>query len=148
MDGARQIAMPGNFDSPEELLQVADVCVLTTPGEGLGFYAPTAWTNRIPCLLPNTAQGREYTPVADQWGLYGQGDMMHLRELLVRALGESSRQSIEHNGAARTQIKPSWNLPQWERWLNTRDMRQAISTTEHGSEETQVGTALWRRWRT
>ncbi len=147
MDGARQIAMPGNFDSPEELLQVADVCVLTTPGEGLGFYAPMAWTNRIPCLLPNTAQGRECTPASDQWGLYGQGDMMHLRELLLRALGERNPNSNEPNGVNRTRPVTIWSLPQWEKWLNMRDARQAISTAEQGGEDVQVGTALWKRWR-
>lgn len=86
MEGYRQVAMPGQFDAQEELFQVADVCVITTVGDGLGYYAPTSWANGIPCLMPDSAESRAAIATRSESGLYSVSNASQLREMLDEAL--------------------------------------------------------------
>jgi glycosyltransferase involved in cell wall biosynthesis len=90
MEGYRQVAMPGQFDAQEELFQVADVCVITTVGDGLGYYAPTSWANGIPCLMPDSAEGRAAITTRSDFSLYSVNNASQLGSMIGEAL-ESTR---------------------------------------------------------
>lgn len=93
MEGYRQVAMPGQFDAQEELFQVADVCVITTVGDGLGYYAPTSWANGIPCLMPDSAESRAAIATRSDSGLYSVSNASQLRAMIDEALDVTRSES-------------------------------------------------------
>lgn len=143
MDGARQIALPGCFDCVDDIFQLADVCMLTTPGEGLGFFAPLAWENNIPCLLPASGSSKERTPEMAKWGLFQPGNMPQLRELLGRALEMATDATIRKQRKLEVDDTGyGWNLERWDVWARIGYNRSAPS----GSSITPEKEPVWKRW--
>lgn len=146
MDGARQIALPGCFDTVDEIFQLADVCVLTTPGEGLGYFAPLAWQNNIPCLLPVSGSSKERTPEQARWGMYHPGNMPQLRELLAQALECSADTPIRklHTLDADDEVQ-GWSLTRWQSWLKSSESR-TLKSSGSAAVERPERESTWKRW--
>jgi glycosyltransferase involved in cell wall biosynthesis len=146
MDGARQIALPGCFDTVDEIFQLADVCVLTTPGEGLGFYAPLAWQNNVPCLLPVSGASKERTPESARWGMYHPGNMPQLRELLARALDLSPDTPIRKQHSLEADDEANgWSLARWQGWVHSSENRSLKPDGAAMVERTERDKS-WKRW--
>jgi hypothetical protein len=143
MDGARQIALPGCFDCVDDIFQLADVCMLTTPGEGLGFFAPLAWENNIPCLLPACGSSKERVPEMAKWGLFQAGNMPQLRELLGRALEMTTDATVRKQRTLEVDdTGHGWYLERWDAWARFGHNRSAPS----GSSVTPQKEPVWKRW--
>ena len=146
MEGARQIALPGCFDAVEELMQVADACVLTTPGEGLGYFAPLAWANGITCLLPVSTLAKERTPSDAKWGTYFPGNMPQLRDLLIQVV-ESTADSLPsrslHNQTS--EYGADWSMEKWRRWGTAGSEQQEFSTAVRDTDQ-PISERLWKKW--
>ncbi|MBL8873536.1 MAG: glycosyltransferase family 4 protein [Planctomycetaceae bacterium] len=148
MDGARQIALPGCFDSVEEIFQLADVCVLTTPGEGLGYFAPLAWQNNIPCLLPMSSCSKERTPESARWGIYHPGNMPQLRELIAEALAKSTAATNHKLHAADNANEAvAWSLERWRTWGLSHENRTPRSSHSSSVIERSDPNSSWKKWR-
>jgi glycosyltransferase involved in cell wall biosynthesis len=137
MEGYRQVAMPGQFDAQEELFQVADVCVITTVGDGLGYYAPTSWANGIPCLMPDSAESRAAIATRSESGLYSLSNASQLREMLDEALeltrSEARRRMASSSPDGGNGMMSSQELRTWVQSASLR-MHPAKSSTDDLSE--------------
>lgn len=146
MDGARQIALPGCFDSVDEIFQVADVCVLTTPGEGLNYFAPLAWQNNVPCILPMTHSSKERVPEAERWGMFNSGNMLQLRELMTHALEKASAAfNRKPTGSPFVGEGAGWSSDYWRQWGRGNEGR-SVQSAGSNVIESQERESNWKRW--
>ncbi len=83
------IAMPGAFEDLDEVLRVADLCVIPARGQGLGWLVPKCVTSFIPMLVADGAELQSFfTSESDSPLVFRQGNVDHLREKLIRWLNE------------------------------------------------------------
>lgn len=143
LEGARQIAMPGCFDSIDEIFQAADVCVVPTGGEGLNYFAPLAWQNQIPCILPLSAVARERTPEHARWGLFAPDDVLKLRGLLQQAI-EVSTESVPTATLSVADSQGAWNSERWNRWGLRKPETVSLPASAAGSERPTLEN-IWKR---
>lgn len=54
----RLVAMPGSFTDLEQVLQVANLCVLPAPGRGLGWLLPTCLASSLPIAIADSSEAR------------------------------------------------------------------------------------------
>jgi|GEM_PF-2412211 len=148
LEGARQIALPGCFDSIDEIFQAADVCVVPTRGEGLNYFAPLAWQSQIPCIVPLSAAAKERTPEHARWGLFAPDDLIKLRGLLQRAI-EVSTESVPRTAPRDADVEGAgaegaWNLERWSRW-GFRQPEPASLPTSPAVSERPTLESIWKR---
>jgi hypothetical protein len=117
MDGARQIALPGCFDSVEEIFQLADVCVPQLLVKAWVSSCALAWQNSIPCVLPILSSSKERTPEHARWGMYNPGNMPQLRELIADALHKpSAATSTKLHAVESDHETVAWSVERWRSW--------------------------------
>lgn len=147
MDGARQIALPGCFDAIEEIFQVADACVITTPSDGLNYYAPVAWQCGLPCLLPSSSLTRERTPEFARSGLYAADNTVQLQDLIHDALQRSPSWSGRGQQARNLMSEGTgWCLEPWRYfWGANASMSHAMPASPHNDGRRQPS-SYWKKW--
>lgn len=143
MEGARQIALPGCFDSIDEIFQAADVCVLPTRGEGLNYFAPLAWQSQIPCVLPLSAVSKERTPEHARWGLFAPDDLLKLREVLPQAI-EVSTESVPTAAMRAAYGEGAWNSERWKQWGFRKPEPASLSMSPAVSERPKLD-ITWKK---
>jgi L-malate glycosyltransferase len=108
------IAMPGAFEDLDEILRVADLCVVPARGQGLGWLVPKCVASLIPVLAAEGAELRNIIPCEPDSPLtFRDGSADHLRDKLIRWLNEpqSIRQACV---AAREQMVSQAFGGSWE----------------------------------
>ncbi len=111
------IAMPGAFEDLEEVLRVADLCVIPARGQGLGWLLPKCVTSFIPLLVADGVELQSFFAVEPHSPLvFRDGSVENLREKLIRWLNEP--QALRHASAqARQQMMGLAFSGSWESLL-------------------------------
>jgi hypothetical protein len=147
MEGYRQVAMPGQFDAQEELFQVADVCVITTVGDGLGYYAPTSWANGIPCIMPDSAESRAAIATRSDCSLYSVSNASQLRAMLDEALeltrSESRRLIASSSSDGGNGMMSAQDLRTWVQAASLKNQPSKNSTDEFPETPAAKPSSRW-----
>ena len=77
----RDILLQGSFDSIDELLQLADLCLFPSAGQGVQFYQPMTVASGIPALFSDSPDRRALLGSDDR--LYFQPSQDGIREKLM-----------------------------------------------------------------
>jgi glycosyltransferase involved in cell wall biosynthesis len=107
------IAMPGAFEDLDEVLRVADMCIIPARGHGLGWLIPKCAASSVPFLTPDSSELR-YLVDSEHAGqlTFRDGDIESLRERVSQWLHSPIpfRQAI-----ARTREQQAAQpLPAWD----------------------------------
>ena len=110
------IAMPGAFEDLDEVLRVADLCIIPARAQGLGWLIPKCAASSIPFLTPDSPELRGLVDNENVSQLtFRDGDVENLREKISLWLNTPLpfRQAIAR---AREQ-QVSQPLPAWDSLL-------------------------------
>ena len=110
------IAMPGAFEDLDEVLRVADLCIVPARGHGLGWLIPKCAASSVPFLTPDSPELRSLLDSQNASQLtFRDGDVESLREKISHWLHTPLpfRQAIAQ---AREQ-QVSQPLPAWDALL-------------------------------
>ncbi len=81
------IAMPGAFEDLDEVLRVADLCVVPARGHGLSWVIPKCAASSLPFLTPDSAELRSVVNCDANGPLtFRDGDVESLRNRLIQWL--------------------------------------------------------------
>ncbi len=111
------IAMPGAFEDLDEVLRVADLCVVPARGQGLSWLVPKCLTSFIPLMVPDGPELRSFfSAEADSPLVFRDGSVDSLREKLIHWLKEPlSLRTASAN--AREQMMNQPHAITWESFL-------------------------------
>ncbi|MDX1927220.1 MAG: glycosyltransferase family 4 protein [Pirellulaceae bacterium] len=110
------IAMPGAFEDLDEVLRVADMCIIPARGHGLGWLIPKCAASSVPFLTPDSPELRSMVDSEPTSQLtFRDGDVESLREKISQWLHSPIpfRQAIAR---AREQ-QAGQPLPAWDSLL-------------------------------
>ncbi len=111
------VVMPGAFEDLDEVLRVADLCVIPARGHGLGWLIPKCAASSIPFLAPDSPELRNVVDCEPASALtFRDGDVESLRNKLSQWLNEPLpfRQAVAR--AREQQINQA--SPQWAALLS------------------------------
>lgn len=106
------IAMPGAFEDMDEVLRVADICVVPARGQGLGWLVPKCITSFIPVLV---ADGPElqccFSSQTNSSLVFRDGSIENLREKLIQWLKEPQALRQASASARQQMMSQAWGGP-------------------------------------
>ena len=107
------IAMPGAFEDLDEVLRVADLCIVPARGHGLGWLIPKCAASSVPFLTPDSPELRSLFVSENVSQLtFRDGDVESLREKITQWLNSPLpfRQAISRAREQQvSQPAPAWD---------------------------------------
>jgi len=103
----REILLFDGFDDLQELVQVADLAIVTNPGETLQYSLPLIAHASVPAIILDTQESRAWLPTSNHTQLYSSDQMFDekLNDWLSQrdpwqGLAVALRQSLRRLGSA------------------------------------------------
>ncbi len=110
------IAMPGAFEDLDEILRVADLCIVPARGHGLGWLIPKCAASSVPFLTPDSAELRSLIDSEPASQLtFRDGDVESLREKISQWLHSPVPFRLAITRAREQQV--SQPVPAWDSLL-------------------------------